>query len=222
MISVHLPNTSNIGDEVGSPALYFDGFEGRYHMDDFPIADMTVFGGGCIAKEASKKSYDITGKKVAWSIGDSARYSDKLDNDVDYSNFDLVGLRDYPTKGNYDWIPCPSCMSPLFDNIKEPTKRVIHYGHKKISPSVGLNNDCMDFEKVIEYLSQGETIVTSSYHGMVWGTWLGRKVEVLPFGSKFFGWPYEWGKVHDNSLKEARSLNTEFYKKVLRLRGDNG
>lgn len=220
MISVHLTGTNNIGDEMGSPALYFDGFAGRYHFDDYPDSDITVFGGGCLSLSSSLHAKNAPGKSVLWSGGTTERNNDIINDDIDYSVFDLVGLRDCPTKGNYDWLPCPSCMSPLFDNPPEPTKRVVHYGHRKISPVVGLNNDCMDFETVINYLSQGETIITSSYHGMIWGTWLGRKVEVMPFGSKFFGWPYEWGKIHDNALRDARRLNVDFYKKVLRLKGE--
>ena len=41
-------------------------------------------------------------------------------------------------------------------------------------------------EKVLDFLGSGETVLTSSYHGVYWATLLGRKVLAFPFSSKFY------------------------------------
>lgn len=215
MISIHLKDTRNIGDEVCSPALYFDGFSGRYSHKKYPTEQATVIGGGCMSRFA--ESFKSDAIKILWGVGATKSGSTSPPVHPEYNGFDLIGVRDYPAKPDHEWVPCPSCMSPLFDNPPEPKTQIVRYGHAKLSPMRGMNNNNMDFESVINYLASGEEVITSSYHGMIWATWLGRKVTVKPFGAKFYGWPYEWGKIHDNSLKEARKLNQDFYKKVLDL-----
>lgn len=214
--NLHFQAKNNIGDSVCAPSIYLPLGE-RFHISNFnPDNEATIWGGGCLADGSIPQAKKAKGVKIAWGIGGTERGRDHPPLPREYSVFDLAGVRDYPGNENI-WIPCSSCLSPLFDFIPEPTQSVVHYGHFTRSPMDGLNNNCMDFERVINYLSSGETIITSSYHGMVWGTWLGRKVIVQPFGSKFYGWPYEWNKEHPNALKEARQLNLEFYDKVKQL-----
>lgn len=39
--------------------------------------------------------------------------------------------------------------------------------------------------EVIDFIASGETIVTSSYHGVYWAQLLGRRVICLPYNDKF-------------------------------------
>ena len=220
LLNLSLKNQKNIGDAVCAPCQYFD--LGGIHLDlnenhpELTKDDTIIFGGGCIAVRAGL--YETKAKKILWGAGYSQRGVGFTDN-LRHVNkgFALYGSRDI---GEGDWVGCPSCMSPLFDNAPEPTQDFVYYGHAEFNP-MEMNNDCMDFEKVLRYLSKGETIVTSSYHGMYWGYLLGRRVITRPFGSKFYGLPWgistDKGIVYKDALLEARESNINFYEKVKKI-----
>lgn len=96
-------------------------------------------------------------------------------------------------------------------------------------------------EKAIKFLSEAEYIITNSFHGAYWATLLNRKVIVLPFSKdgnikfsdKFLTLKYKpvyidsfegienfleeklkEAKNYKDALKDARTRNIEFYKKV--------
>lgn len=222
IVNVSNINGKNIGDIVCPPYLYFDigGKHRSFVREKIPSKKhvLTIWGGGAIVNNADK----YVGNKILWGAGLTHRYKHgkewlHRENMPDYI---LYGSRDY---GYGDWVPCPSCMSPIFDNPPEPTRNHVQYGHFKCSP-LGFNNNDMDLKKVIDYLASAETIYTTSYHGMYWGILLGRKVVAMPFGSKFYGLPYDVtlvksfdgqkGKSFPNALKECRQANIDFYAKA--------
>ncbi len=215
ILNLSLKNSNNIGDAVCAPCQYLP--LGGIHLDlekaEHPEADTIIFGGGAIATRAGL--YKTNARRILWGAGSSAKglYGPKNITHVN-KGFRLYGCRDW---GHGEWVACASCLSPLFDNIPDPIQDKVYYGHADIDP-MELNNDCMDFEKVLMYLSKGETIITSSYHGMYWGYLLGRKVIVKPFSSKFWGLPWgmseEKGIKYNNALSEARESNLNFYEKV--------
>lgn len=216
--NLHLPGTRNIGDEIGTPSRWL-GIGESYSITAPPPADAYVYGGGCVATRAVRHSRLQQVPTIAWAVGTTKRYSRGKPPPFDYRSFDLASTRDWPPPPGVDWVPCPSCMSPLFDDPPAPTAQTVEYGHARLSPMSSLNNNCMDFERVIRHLCSGEEVVTSSYHGMVWATWLGRKVRVVPFGAKFHGWPYAWGSLHPNSLEEARQANKKFRARAMGVLG---
>lgn len=219
MISVHIKGSKNIGDEMCSPAHYLEGFASRHDIKELlPRSPVTVWGGGCIGPSSNRAAKARPGINIAFGVGSTRRGSDSKPPPFAVDGFDLAGVRDWPPPPGAEWVPCASVLSPLFDNPPEPSRSVVHYGHRLLSPMDGLNNDCMDFERVINWLASGEEVVTSSYHGMVWATLLGRKVTVRPFGAKFYGWPYEWGVRHDNALTECRAAVLGFWERVRILR----
>ena len=72
-------------------------------------------------------------KIILWGIGtDVTPYEKEIE--ISYINdFNLIGLRDYKYK-NYQWVPCPSCMSKNFDkSINEIDKKVVAYLHADLS-----------------------------------------------------------------------------------------
>lgn len=201
----------NIGDLVSAPTLYFD-FPGmevkRTEISDIDkqnISDENVIvgGGGLLsdyffpyikaAREKTKK-----GKLVAWGIGQQV---DEGSWWKDYKTFpykrylegfDLVGVRDFNL--GEPWVPCASCMHSAFDNPTAPEHEFVVFSHlSRQVPIQGwptYGNDNSDFEDTIKFLSSGETVITSSYHGMYWALLLGRNVLVFPFNSKFFSFKY--------------------------------
>lgn len=237
IINFHISNTDNAGDLQSALSKYFD-------IDNMITANLmdfsnynagsdVIFGGGMLLKRIREnKILDyFSGIKVGWGIGDKRKIYE-----YDYaSKFDILGTRDYGV--GIEYVPCPSCLSPLFDNIKEPTREVVYYQnatHGKLSdkPSLGdnllLSNNAR-FHDIIDYLSSGETIVSSSYHGVYWGMLMGRKVIAIPFNYKFHRFKYpvplesldsitnakiRAAPSYSAYLEECRSLNIEFSRKV--------
>lgn len=159
--------------------------------------------------------------------------------------FDAAGLRDYHPPlfemlPNSSWVPCASCMHSAFDKQYDIEYDFVIYEHQNfplehifgIPPETynypRMNNKDTDFDKTIEFLASGETVITSSYHGAYWAMLLKRKVIAFPWCSKFYGLrtqpefcqPQEWvnhkndGKTDLTLLDDARYANKEFYKKV--------
>lgn len=210
LVNLHRSD-QNIGDLVSAPSLYFD-FPGysveRADIIDFKNADedevdFIVGGGGLLCdffgpsiKRLERNAFRR--KLIAWGVGQqvdegpywrtfkSFRYSDYL------NDFDLVGVRD--DGFGYDWVPCPSCMSEVFDSPAAPVHEFVVFSHKsRPMPVMGWpcrRNDELDFAETIAFLASGETVLTSSFHGMYWATLLGRKVLAFPFNSKFFTGKY--------------------------------
>lgn len=217
MISVHLTGTKNIGDEMCSPAHYLPGFTGRYRIkSQLPDSGVTVWGGGCIGPTANQLARQRPGVNIAFGIGSTVAGKNTKPPVFAVDGFDMAGVRDWPPPPGAEWVPCASVLSPLFDDAPEPTAKRVYYGHKLKDPKPQMNNDNMNFAAVIKHLASGEEVVTSSYHGMVWATLLGRKVTVHPFGGKFYGWPYEWGVRHDDALSECRAVVLGFWEGVVR------
>lgn len=212
VVNVHHAGKNNVGDEYCSPNKYFPIGESRT-VENPGEADVYIWGGGCITTQAVKFAKRSKKPVILWGAGSTRRGDTNPPRHHDYSVFAMASTRDAPD-ATTELVPCPSCMHGAFNVIPEPKQKTVYYGHKLLSPIGDINNDCMDFESVIRHLASGEEIVTSSYHGMVWGTWLGRKVHVKPFGAKFYGWPYEWGERHENSLFEARVANVTYWKRV--------
>jgi len=213
----------NVGDENCSPGRYFD-LGPVVDIGSVPQAEVIIYGGGTMAVEASSHARSRSGLKVAWGIGHTERGRLGRHVDPDYSAFDLAGSRDWGVGGKVRWVPCASCLSPLFDQEYPITREVAFYGHRLLSPLSGpdsLNNDCMDMAKVIAHLASAVTIVTSSYHGVYWATLLGREVVALPYGSKFFSMRHQPtfvdeydgqpGRSYPEALDECRAANRDFF-----------
>lgn len=221
IINYHLKGTKNVGDEYCAPAFYYNIKERKdirniiTEKNDF--AKLIIFGGGAIANTAKNYKKHTKVKSVLWGVGNTTRGSFTPPNHGSYSEFILAGIRDFNIikSGNIRWVPCSSCMSSLFDNPSEPTTDFVYYGHKKMSPLGNMNNDIMDLSKVINYLSSGETVVTTTYHGVYWATLLGRKVICKPFGSKFFGLKHKPLFTDNISINNIKNLKPVSYKDAL-------
>jgi len=177
---------------------------------------------------------------IAWGIG-SSRHGE-ITPWPDPKGFALVGVRE-ADQGRAEagtWVPCVSCMSPLFDcsYLKQHEAVLFLNASPSIMESypakVGglptmLNNQPMG--KVVAFLGSAETIVTNSYHGIYWGTLLGRQVVALPYSSKFYCIRFppaysrdgglDWfraartGLTWPDALEECRAVTRAFYDRVM-------
>jgi hypothetical protein len=173
-------------------------------------------------------------KQSSWlrTLLNDAEIYPKIDN-----RYDLVGVRDWGT--DYRWVPCASCMHPIFDWGREQStsKKLVIIDHPMFfkidtrSPNKGSNLN-KSFEDIISMLSEAEVILTSSYHAAYWGILLGRRVVVVPWSTKFLRFRWRVGFAYDldgvrsaiskaasfpNALKEAREANISFALDVSKL-----
>lgn len=216
IVNFYVIDDHNIGDRLSAPLEYFEfpGFEtikvDIRKIDDFikayqnklTLYDRIVFiigGGGLLFNrflESFQKLKSICPKAslIAWGIGQQIYLNQNrpIPKEFPYGDylegFDKVGIRDY--EQGYSWIPCASCLNPLFDLNREIKHEFVVFSHKKFQIHINglprITNDSLSFQDVLDFLGSGETILTSSYHGAYWGTLLGRKVLAFPFSSKFY------------------------------------
>ncbi len=145
----------------------------------------------------------------------------------------MCGLRDHGQPVEY--VPCSSCMSPLFDRTYPVTHEVVIYEHGALEPIAvtGVptisNVGETSFAEVLAFLASGRYILTNSYHGAYWGILLGRRVLLYePWCSKFrmlkfplpacdrWNWNERLGQssAYPGALAECRELNRRFAEKV--------
>jgi hypothetical protein len=148
--------------------------------------------------------------KIGWGIGEHSRQNmHVVENRL--SDFDLVGSRDVGVEGA-DWVPCASCMSPLFDKEYDIRYHTGTYLNSRKPPRISpMITNRESFEDAIRFLAACENVITDSYHGMYWATLLGKPVTLQnPYCSKFY-------QMKDAGLEECREANIQFDKKVRKL-----
>lgn len=243
VVNLHRYDPTNIGDFWCGPHHYFEQLKGK-HLDIFDYKrendeqrnnfvekvtanSLIIGGGGLLNREGFNLQLDLfadlgsKGKKtVLWGVGhngkNASQFGKEVKYNVDTSKFGLVGVRDYGRKE--EWVPCVSCLHPIFDNKHEVTNEVGIIFHKKTLRDQKLvdkfkgypstSNDS-DFEEVVKFIQQTDTLITDSYHAMYWSLMLGKKVLVIPNSTKFYDFKYEpvittFDSFKDD-LKKARS-----------------
>lgn len=227
----------NIGDKVASPIDYFPIEARRKDVWGITAADLQgrqiILGGGGLAcfRESMAVLEPFAANVIVWGIGGNQHIVSptplQLPSFLDRCK--LVGIRDFGQ--GFEWVPCASCMSPLFDHPATIQHEVGFYGHWEIPlPQAGqpyLQNNCT-FAEAISFLGSCAVVVTNSYHGVYWATLLGRKVLVWPTNTKFFHFKHQpriirngqWSQnlkdavAYPEALAECRAANQAFYVKV--------
>jgi hypothetical protein len=237
-------NTPNVGDLYSAPNRHFflPGFQLR-DVDDDPVDCNTLIlgGGGLFHFKHLHEHVKRAGKVIVWGAGVNrhrhpyaqAVYPEWADNK-------LVGVRDWCEEAQrfhgFDWVPCPSCMLGEWDRPFPAQYKAVLYDHADfgVGPIEGvphLRNHNVSIETVAKFLSSGETVLTTTYHGVYWATLLGKPVVLLkPFSSKFRNFkhppvvcsdPREWRKAaesaiaYPDALMECREANNAFHSKVI-------
>lgn len=224
----HLRNTKNIGDFACSPFDYFDWADATVKDMREPSEpyDATIFGGGKIfgglaeAKGVNKANDPL---HIAWGVG--TRQSFPISGKYRRARqlCDLVGSRDWGDT-RYDYAPCASCMSPLFDESIIPEHDVVFYWHGGKTRKQGIEipdaipakaNNVGNFEDSIRFMASGKTVISNSYHGVYWSLLLGRKAICIPFSNKFGGYrlppayaaPKNWLSQLDTGIAQPEMLD---------------
>lgn len=233
IVACHFAGSLNVGDAVCSPVDYFD-FGGAVERvrpkEPIPPCDAVIFGGGAIGNNIGKIAARAPARvKIAWGLGET-RHGREAAFPAP-SGFDIYGSRDDGQPGA-EWVPCVSCMSPLFDEryaIRH--EAVLYFNARRLKPAVdGLpeNHNEVGFADAVVHLASGSVVVTNSYHGAYWATLLGRRVVVVDaYSSKFrqfrhrpayadaAGWQTAHADRYPEALAEARAVNAGFFRRVM-------
>nr|WP_162685665.1 hypothetical protein [Roseovarius amoyensis] len=174
-------------------------------------------------------------KMVAWGVGLPLQgTNDNLVKGI-AGYFSLFGTRNYEWKDELNFVPCASCLARCFDQVPLPTNDLVFYVHRRKGTRLEvpdgapvMSNAWCTPQHVIDFIASGDTVVTSSYHGVYWAQLLGRKVICLPYNAKFktfqhpptvadaSNWQEHVSKARRTHplLEEYRALNLSFAMKV--------
>ncbi|MGO4910632.1 hypothetical protein ACEN2J_20360 [Pseudorhodobacter sp. W20_MBD10_FR17] len=224
----HLRNSKNIGDFSCSPFDYFDW--GDATAKDMREAsepyNVSIMGGGKIfggMAAAAGINLARSPEHIAWGVGTRQSFPISLKYWRARKLCSLVGSRDWGDR-RYDFAPCVSCMSPLFDLNLQPEHDVIFYCHggKTDTQNISIPNNIPrkannvgSFEDSIRFIASGKTVVSNSYHGVYWSLLLGRKTICIPFSNKFnayrlppaYATPKNWLAKLDSGIAQPDMLN---------------
>ncbi len=259
VVNVHRYDLTNAGDFYCAPHHYFDELKGKYldifdyKSDEIEVRKnwieqisnnaLIIGGGGLLNHHAFNKQMrlfeklNIKGKKtVVWGIGHNKnRWPDFEKYNVNPSKFGLFGTRDYSVAN--EWLPCVSCLHPMFDKkyiIENEIGVVFHKKNinkleviSKFNKFPSIYNSS-NFEEIIKFIGSCDTLLTDSYHGMYWGLLLNKKVLHFSESSKFHDYKYPITsasiynykakisslKPLEGVLEEAREINNNFAQKA--------
>lgn len=223
LVFKHLRNTENVGDRWCSPFDHLP-FEDAVAMDldePTPPCDAVIFGGGKIFGSLASKlttNDKMARHRIAWGVSTVQSSILSLRYAKSRRAMTMVGSRDYGD-ARYDYAPCVTCMSPLFDRSHASQHELVFYLHKTKSsePDLSipsgtpvLDNFCGSMEEAVSFLGSGAVVVSNSYHGVYWALLLGKKVLCLPFSKKFSHYRFSPGYSTPNRWRQ------ELYKAVAR------
>tara|TARA_R110002153_G_scaffold29711_13_gene91194 strand:+ start:17016 stop:17738 length:723 start_codon:yes stop_codon:yes gene_type:complete len=233
-VYLHRKDRSNPGDWYCSPYHYHP--EDSKYIKVFDINEAVsngircekfiVGGGGLLSSdpwvnkiwEWSKKIK--AKKKIIWGTGIDEEF---FDHPL-LLEFDLIGVRQRNTP--FQYVPCVSCLHPLFDSKETTNDKIIPLAHPKtlkigggaktkrfIQGQHSTNMQKIDF--IVNQIKLHDKILTASYHVWYWGKLLGKNVNIdyetnfrKPLKEKFFTLP------NITNLEHCRNLNYEFASKV--------
>lgn len=249
-------DTQNVGDENSNPILYFS-FGRDVMKADWPTirksykAENLIIGGGFLGRmfDDDIKYFNIADEVkniFVWGIGHDP-HKPLLKRVLDRCT--LVGVREFQhheiDNKKVFYVPCASCMSPLFDIHYEPTEDYVFFLHSHSSSAVKrmdigdapVMKNRSDFVSTIRFIASGRTVITNSYHGAYYATLLGRKVIVVAEPGQWDGFrpekfecfkfpptfasPENWkeaaasARTYPEALGDSRSANISFYERVL-------
>lgn len=208
IINVWEKDTQNIGDLTCAPSLYFKElnknslnvgislFTKKNHLKDKVII---IGGGGLLLSYFATSINNLlslahNNKVILWGIGFDNYIDENELIKINDNHVTRIGIRDFGHP-KYDYVPCVSCMSSLFDQYKNQTIKA-DYGlflHNDYSSYLNqeltnlprmYNKSVKSFKEAICFLSSHNTILTNSFHGLYWSTLLGKNVIVLPWVDK--------------------------------------
>jgi hypothetical protein len=214
----------NPGDWWSCPRHYFDEFVDSDWIDitDVPSVDLSQFdqiivgGGGLLGNDNFdpyiQQLLPHADRVWFWAPGINNNISDskeltrsefaKLVKNSRAKQYNLKGfdkdkiaVRDY--NQSYNYLPCVTCMHPVFDDIESEIKQdyliLAHHKvktllvrHRFLSGKKRLLQPKTEIAKIVKEIKRSKYIVTNSYHGAYWSMLCNKPVVLIsPWTNKF-------------------------------------
>ncbi len=262
VVNLHRLDPNNVGDFYCAPHHYFDELKGKaldlfdYKNNDDSVRGnwhkticdnaLIIGGGGLLNRPGFNMHMNMleklsqTDKKIVfWGVGHNSKSSKLYGKQIKYnitpSNYGLVGVRDYGR--TEEWVPCVSCMHPIFDTSFDETREIGIVFHQKTLRNKKVISKFSDFESIannstfeamVEFIASSNIVLTDSYHAMYWAMLFNKKVMVFPNSTKFYDFKYQpvistfsnykddLNKLqsYDGVLEECRTVNNAFAEKA--------
>lgn len=251
---IHRCNTPNTGDVECGYYRHFMNLFANYRCLVHDISsvkfklikenDCVIIGGGGLLNALSEWNYNINkaikkaGKSVIWSAGFNSNELSKFSELIMFDKVDLVSIRDFGYSDDFRYVPCATCMMPLFDKEYESVRDigvVIHHRKKNIPVELkGFDSieNIAPINDFIEFIGQSSVIITNSYHAAYWSALMKKRCVVFDQESsvKFKYLKYQ-PSIYDGNmeesikrtvifqeaLEESRFLVKEYIEDILRL-----
>jgi len=125
-------------------------------------------------------------------------------------NKDKIAVRDY--NQIYNYLPCATCMHPVFDNAEtEITRDYLILAHHKVSSLLGTHPWLADkkrilqpkteIDKIVKEIKRSKYILTNSYHGAYWSMLCNKPaVLISPWTNKFLFFKHQPPIITKNEL----------------------
>ncbi|MDR3048785.1 MAG: polysaccharide pyruvyl transferase family protein [Elusimicrobiota bacterium] len=245
---IHRPDDTNVGDMKCCSLEYFYDFFNNYNIIKHDIAsikwseisryDIIILGGGGILynsdllQENINRLLQINPNVIGWGIGFNTHKEQRINIEIDFSKFKLIGIRDFNHPCKLEYLPCVSCLDPAFKLQKQIKRRVgvIEHLWFKINEDFGCEkiSNWSNFDDLIDFISETEVIVTSSYHIVFWSILMKKKVICInPFSNKFDFFKYkpafysgnlesdiQKAAIYDGALQDGINFNEQFFQRV--------
>lgn len=260
IVNLYRRDKTNVGDYYCAPHHYFPELQHSLDISGFKNSNrskrenwissisqnaLVIGGGGLLNRgsfEAGLRTIEKLGDKkkmVIWGAGHNSKDKKNIRKlsgyNIDLGKFGLAGTRDYEL--SKQWVPCVSCLHPVFDKTYTTTREMGVIFHKKTMKKKWVtskfkdhpvNSNTTNIETLVDFIGSSQTVITDSYHAMYWAMLLGKKVVVMPNSSKFFDFKYQpvFSTFKDalkdakkaekttGILEECREINLKFAKKV--------
>jgi hypothetical protein len=123
---------------------------------------------------------------------------------------DKITVRDY--NQSYNYLPCVTCMHPVFDDIEsEITQDYLILAHHKVSSLIGTHPFLLDKKRILQpkteidvivkEIKRSKYIVTNSYHGAYWSMLCNKPVVLVsPWTNKFLFFKHQPTIITKNEL----------------------
>lgn len=248
---------TNAGDRVASPLAHYLDYFSRFPLQRHDIRyidwdaissdDVVILGGGGIfdyaefINRAIRRLLRTGAAVVGWSPGFNTHheYLAPYRTEIDFDEFELLGVRDYENPMGLDYLPDVTCKIPQLRERHE-IKREFGIARHKDYEIPHLQFDSITNESSVEdiltFIGESEVVISNSYHMIYWATLMGKKcVSPGGFSTKFahFQYPPEFfdpgaddlSLVADraqryNVLEESIQQTDEFFEKAKRIISD--
>lgn len=233
---IHRRDALNTGDMSSCPAQYFTWLKDAEVIDivdvrqyDLTDRDVILGGGGLFYDPFAPFLKHIlmshTRSLTLWGIGRNHHEEHGHLRDPDgfcrpeltqkiIDKADMVGIRDQ--RLDPKWVPCPSVFHYSFQHnlFSDSGRGILALQHREerfhfpVDPAWKQFTMSGNMRDILTAIDEAEVVLSSSYHGCLWASWMGKKVIAVDgFSQKFrTGLPESVANLRSSDLSDLDSV----------------